>query len=90
MGAKKAIFSVRPFEKLKKKIESKTAVPRPAHSSTKEKGTLHRRRAVQSRHGCGPENEAFRSLACAHRPRKIAVRAGKADPDCEAVAILKR
>ena len=88
MIARKAIFSVRPFEKLKKKIESKTAVPAPAPARQKKKEHFTEEELFSHAMDAVRENEAFRSLACAHRPRKIAVRAGKADPDGEAVAIL--
>jgi len=88
MSVKKAIFSVRPFEKLKKKIESKTAVPTHAPARQKKKEHFTEEELFSHAMDAVRENEAFRSLACAHRPRKIAVRAGKADPDREAVAIL--
>ena len=88
MGAKKAIFSVRPFEKLKKKIESKPAVPAPAPARQKKKELYTEEELFSHAMDAVRENEAFRSLACAHHPKKSALRIGKADPDREALAIL--
>jgi DNA-nicking Smr family endonuclease len=88
MGAKKAIFSVRPFEKLKKKIEGKTAVPAPAPARQKKKEHYTEEELFSHAMNAVRENEAFRSLTCAHHPKKNALRAGKADSDQEAVAIL--
>lgn len=88
MGAKKAVFSVRPFEKLKKKIESKTAVPTPAPVRQKKKEDYTEEELFSHAMDAVLENESFRSLACARRPRKTAEPAGKVDPDREAVAVL--
>jgi len=88
MGAKKATFSVRPFEKLKKKIEGKTAVPAPAPARQKKKEHYTEEELFSHAMNAVQENEAFRSLTCAHHPKKNALRAGKADSDQEAVAIL--
>jgi len=88
MGAKKALFSVRPFEKLKKKIESKTAVPAPAPARQKKKEHYTEEELFSRAMDAVRVNDAFRSLACAHRPRKVAVRSGNTDPDRETVTIL--
>jgi DNA-nicking Smr family endonuclease len=79
-------FAIRPFEKLKKKIANKPAVPAPAHQKKKEHITeeelfSHAMNAVL-------ENETFRSLACDHHPKKSASCVAKANPDREALAIL--
>jgi DNA-nicking Smr family endonuclease len=88
MGAKKATFSVRPFEKLKKKIENKTAVPALAPVRQKKKEHYTEEELFSHAMDAVRENESFRSLACAHHPRKSARRAGRADPEREALAIL--
>ncbi|MCK9418798.1 MAG: Smr/MutS family endonuclease [Nitrospirae bacterium] len=86
MGNK--IFAIRPFEKLKKKIESKPAVPAPAPARQKKKEHLTEEELFSQAMDAVLENEDFRSLACAHHPKKIAVRAGKTNPDHEALAVL--
>ena len=88
MGARKATFSVRPFEKLKKKIESKAAVPAPAPARTKKKEHLTEEELFNHAMDEVLEIEAFRSLACTHHPKKNGLHVGKVDPDREAVAIL--
>lgn len=88
MGAKKATFSVRPFEKLRKKIESKTAVPASAPARQKKKAPPTEEEMFSQAMNEVLEIAAFRSLSCAQHPRKHALRVGKADPDREAVAIL--
>ena len=86
MGNK--IFAIRPFEKLKKKIESKPAVPAPEPARQKKKEHFTEEELFSHAMDAVLENEAFRSLACAHHPKKHTVRISKADPDREAVAIL--
>lgn len=86
MCAKKALFSVHPFEKLKKRIESKAAVPAPARHKKKEHFTdeelfSHAMDEVL-------EIEEFRSLSCVHHPKKTVLRVGNVDPDHEALGIL--
>ncbi len=79
-------FSVRPFERLKKKIETKTAVPAPARQKKKEEYTdeeLFNREMDDV-----AEIEAFRALSCAHPPRKVSAEPSRCDPDREALAIL--
>jgi DNA-nicking Smr family endonuclease len=88
MSAKKATFSVHPFEKLKKKIESKTAVPAPEPSRQKKKEHLTDEELFSHAMNEVLEIEAFRSLACAHHPKKASLRAGNADPEREALVIL--
>jgi DNA-nicking Smr family endonuclease len=88
MNAKKATFSVRPFEKLKKKIESKTAVPVPAPARQKKKEHFTDEELFTRAMDEVEEIEEFRSLVCAHRPKKIASHADKVDPDQEALTIL--
>jgi DNA-nicking Smr family endonuclease len=79
-------FSVRPFERLKKKIETKTAVSEPARQKKKEEYTdeeLFNREMDDV-----AEIEAFRSLSCTHPPRKVAADPSRCDPDREALTIL--
>jgi DNA-nicking Smr family endonuclease len=88
MGARKATFSVRPFEKLKKKIESKIAVPAPVPARTKKKEHVTDEELFNHAMDEVQEIEAFRSLSCVHHPKKTLVRAGNIDPDREALTIL--
>ena len=88
MCAKKAEFSVRPFEKLRKKIESKTAVPAPEPPRQKTKEHITDEELFSHAMDEVLEIEAFRSLAAAHHPKKAPLRAGNADPDREAFAML--
>ncbi len=88
MCAKKATFSVRPFEKLKKKIESKAAVPAPEPPRKKKKEHVTDEELFSHAMDEVLEIEAFRSLACAHHPKKGALRAGTVDPEREALVIL--
>ncbi len=88
MCAKKATFSVRPFEKLKKKIESKTAVPAPDPSRHKKKENVTDEELFNHAMDEVLEIEEFRSLACVQHPKKTVQRAGKVDPECETLAIL--
>jgi DNA-nicking Smr family endonuclease len=82
------IFANLPFEKLKKKIESKPAVPAPEPARQKKKEHLTEEELFSHAMDEVLEIEAFRSLACAHHPKKHTRRIGKADPDREALAIL--
>jgi DNA-nicking Smr family endonuclease len=86
MGNK--IFANLPFEKLKKKIESKPAVPAPAPARQKKKEHSTEEELFSHAMDEVLEIEAFRSLACAHHPKKSALHVGKADPDREALAAL--
>lgn len=88
MSGKKAIFSVRPFEKLKKKIESKTAVPAPAPARQKKKEHITDEELFSSAMEEVAAIDEFRSLACAHHPKKSAPHPGRIDPDQEARIIL--
>jgi DNA-nicking Smr family endonuclease len=81
-------FVVRPFEKLKKKIEGSPAVSAPASSRRKKKNDYTEEELFGHAMNEVREIEVFRSLACAHRPRKAALHAGKSDPDQEALSVL--
>jgi DNA-nicking Smr family endonuclease len=88
MSGKKATFSVRPFEKLKKKIESTPAVPTPAPARQKKKEQVTDEELFSSAMDEVQEIAEFRSLTCAHRPKKTAPHPGRSDPDQEARVIL--
>jgi DNA-nicking Smr family endonuclease len=86
MGNK--IFANLPFEKLNKKLESKTAVstPPPVRQKKKEEYTdeeLFGREMVDVL-----EIEEFRSLACASRQRKTRTEPAPRDPEEEAFQVL--
>lgn len=82
------IFANLPFEKLNKKLESKTAVstPPPVRQKKKEEYT------DEELFGREMENvlviEEFRSLACASRQRKARTEAVPPDPEEEAFQVL--
>ncbi len=88
MSPKSATFSVRPFEKLRKKIESKSAVPASAPVRQKKKEQFTDEELFSLAMDEVQEIEEFRSLACAHPRKKIASHTGKVDPDREALTIL--
>jgi DNA-nicking Smr family endonuclease len=88
MCAKKAIFSVRPFEKLKKKIESTTAVPAPALARQKKKEEYTDQELFNKEMNSVLEIKSFRDLSCAHAPRRIIAERSQNDPDQEALLIL--
>jgi DNA-nicking Smr family endonuclease len=89
MSSKNATFSVRPFEKLKKKIASKNAVSPPTPARQKKKVQLTDEELFSHAMDEVEVIDEFRSLACAHRPKKRASHAGKVDPDQEALTILE-
>ncbi len=71
-------FTIRPFEKLRKKIESKKPVPPPRRQKKKEEYTDEE--LFTREMGSVLAIDEFRSLACAHRPRKT--EPGHAQQDC--------
>jgi DNA-nicking Smr family endonuclease len=79
-------FTVRPFDKLKKKIESATAVAAPVRQKKKEEYTdeeLFSREMDDVQ-----EIEAFRRLNCdRHHPKEFSASL-RPDPDSEALAVL--
>ncbi|MGE5174662.1 MAG: Smr/MutS family protein [Betaproteobacteria bacterium] len=86
MGNK--IFASRPFEKLKKKIENKQAVPDLPPSHQKKKEDFTDDELFSSAMDDVQEIEEFRSLACAHHPRKTGAEPVRLVPDQEALVIL--
>jgi len=89
MSPKNATFSVRPFEKLKKKIASKNTVPTPGPVRQKRKEQLTDEELFSHAMDKVQEIEEFRSLTCAHPRKKVASHPGKVDPDLEALTILE-
>ncbi len=86
MGKKS--FSIRPFEKLKKKIENTQAVFTPPPSSRKKKTEYSDDELFTSEMDDVQVIEEFRALAC-RRPRRT-MKAGppRTDPDEEALVVL--
>ncbi len=89
MGSRKATFSVRPFEKLRKTLERNAvqAAPPPLRQKKKEEYTDEE--LFSSAMDGVQENEIFRKLSFAHRPRRTAQTTHKADPEQEALAVLE-
>ncbi len=87
MGNK--IFACRPFDKLKKKIESTTAVSIPTPVRQKKKEEYTDEELFSNAMDGVREIEIFRELSCAHHPRRTAKITHKADPEQEALAILE-
>ncbi len=84
-------FAVRPFEKLKKKIENAQTVTAPSNlpSRQKKKEEYTEEELFSSAMNGVHEREEFRSLTCAHHHhRKVKAESGRPDPDREALAIL--
>jgi DNA-nicking Smr family endonuclease len=79
MCGRNATFSVRPFEKLKKNIESKTVAPALARQKKKEEYTDEE--LFDREMDDVAEIEAFRALSCGHAPRKTAARPAQRDPE---------
>jgi len=81
-------FTIHPFEKLRKRIESKQAVPSPPPARQKKKEDY----TDEELFGREMEDvlviEEFRSLACVPRQRKTQREPVQRDPDREALAIL--
>jgi DNA-nicking Smr family endonuclease len=86
MGNK--IFANLPFEKLNKKLVSKTAVSTPPPVRKKKKEEYTDEELFTSAMDGVQEIEIFRELPCAHRPRRTAPVMHKADPEQEALTIL--
>lgn len=81
-------FAIRPFEKLKKKIESKHAVPAPIPALQKKKEQFTEEELFSSAMHDVQEIEAFRTLTCTHRPKKTAPHVARVDPDRKTLTIL--
>lgn len=89
MIGKKATFSVRPFEKLKKKIESTSAAPTPAPSRKKKKEEYSDDELFCSEMDTVQEIEEFRALACDQSHRKMSAGPTRPDPERDALTVLR-
>jgi DNA-nicking Smr family endonuclease len=89
MIGKKATFSVRPFEKLRKNMESQTvavAHPRPRQ---KKKEEYTAEELFEREMNDVQEIREFRTLGCAHRHRKRVDKApARCDPDGDTLDVL--
>src|SRR3990172_7971287 len=82
-------FAIRPFEKLKKKIESKHAVSTPsAPARHKKKNQFTEEELFSTAMGDVQEIEAFREMPVVPRPQRVIPERGRFDPDREALTIL--
>lgn len=88
MGSKNTTFSVHPFEKLKKKIESTTAVPASEPARQKKKEPATEEELFQREMNDVQEIELFRALSCKRPRRKIAAEPARPDSDQEALTVL--
>jgi DNA-nicking Smr family endonuclease len=79
-------FAIRPFEKLKKKIESKPTVPAPVRQKKKENFTDEELFSREMDDVLVIEE--FRSLACVLRPKTSRMALVRHDPDQEALIEL--
>lgn len=84
----KKIFSVRPFDKLRKTMEQHAASTAPSRPRQKKKEEYTDKELFDSAMDGVQEIEIFRELSCAHRPRRTAKTAHKADPEKEALEAL--
>jgi DNA-nicking Smr family endonuclease len=87
MSGKKT-FSVRPFDKLRKTMEQHAVSAAPSRPRQKKKEEYTDKELFESAMDGVQEIEIFRELSCAHRPRRTAQTAHKADPEQEALTIL--
>ena len=88
MSNKKTIFSLRPFEKLRKALEQQDRVaPSPAPRRKKKEEYTDEELFSSEMHDV-QEIEAFRALPCAQHHRKPAAAAERRDPDGAALTIL--
>ena len=86
---KKATFSVRPFEKLRKSLEQQTAAAAPPPPRRKKKEDYTDEELFSKEMDGVEEIAEFRSLACIHRRNKEhGPEAPRRDPDHETLMIL--
>jgi DNA-nicking Smr family endonuclease len=81
-------FSIRPFEKLKKKIASKETIPAPPSPRQKKKEEYTDEELFSREMDDVREIETYRRLRGDRQHPKHPSRAMRPDPDCEALAIL--
>lgn len=90
MCGKKATFSVRPFEKLRKAMEGNAARVAPPPSRKKKKEEYSDDELFKSEMDDVQEIKEFRALACDQPHRKMSAGTARPDPDREALAVLGR
>ena len=88
MSGKKASFSVRPFEKLRKTMEQSSAVGAPAPPCQKRKEEYTDEELFCSEMRSVQEIESFRTLSCAHRLRRAGAVPQQRHQEQETLAIL--
>jgi DNA-nicking Smr family endonuclease len=88
MSGKKATFSVRPFEKLRKTMERTTAPVAPPPPRRKKEEEYSDDELFCSEMKDVQESEEFRALACDQSHRKTGVAPTRPDPEREGLAIL--
>ncbi len=85
---KSTTFTVRPFEKLRKKIEAvKPASPSPPVPKPRNI-TISEEELFSAAMGDVQEIETFREMSVAGRPQRVLSQRARLDPDREALAIL--
>jgi DNA-nicking Smr family endonuclease len=89
MIAKKKMFSARPFDKLKKKIESMAAVPTPAPAPRKKKEDHTDEDLFNREMNDVLVIEEFHSLACVPRSQNRRKARVPSEPDHDALDILR-
>lgn len=89
MSGRKTTFSIRPFEKLRKTLERNAVQAAPSQPRQKKKEEYTDEELFSSAMDGVQENEIFRKLSCAHRPRRTAQTTYKADPEQAALEILE-
>jgi DNA-nicking Smr family endonuclease len=88
MSSKKSTFSVRPFDKLRKTMERHAAAVAPPPPRQKKKEDYTDEELFSREMDDVQEIEAFRSLTCAPRLRKMSVGPARPTADQEALTIL--
>lgn len=88
MSNRKAIFSPRPFEKLRKALEQQAAAAPPPKPRRKKKEEYTDEELFSSEMRDVQEIEAFRTLPCARHHRKPITSAECRDPDDAALTAL--
>ncbi len=81
-------FTIRPFEKLRQKIERRETVPPAKLSRPKSKEHFTEDELFSTAMHDVQVIEEYRGLACAQRPRKVSDRVPICDPDNEALTVL--
>jgi DNA-nicking Smr family endonuclease len=89
MSGKKATFSVRPFDKLRKTLEQREAKAAPKTPRQKKKEDYTDEELFSIEMGDVLVIEEFRSLACVPRQRSAKARPVPRDPDQETFAELR-